>query len=110
VNLFDSAEAQRRKEAGMAAAAAARPELLAVAKDVANRICRAQGVVTSDDVAFRMAELGYQYERLGNAAGSVFRGEFAWTGNVIASERASTHGRMIRVWKLKEETNGRMQD
>jgi hypothetical protein len=102
VNLFDAAEAQRRREFGMALAAAARPALLAEAKSLASRVARAQGVVTSDDVALAMSEMGLRYEDLGNAAGSVFRGDFEWTGEVVTSERPSTHGRVIRVWRLKE--------
>jgi hypothetical protein len=102
MNLFDAVEAERRKEEGIARAAAARPTVLAVARDVARWLGAVQGTVTSDDVAYRMASLGYSYEDLGNAAGSVFRGGFEWTGEVRASERASTHGRVIRVWRLKE--------
>jgi hypothetical protein len=83
MNLFDSAEAERRKEAGMAMAAAANAQLLA------------------DDVALEMHRLGLDYQSLGNAAGSVFRGRFEWTGNVVASDRVSTHGRMIKVWRIK---------
>ena len=37
---------------------------------------------------------------LGNAAGSVFK-NMEWTGRVVRSERPSTHGRIIRVWRLK---------
>lgn len=102
MNLFDAVEAERRKEAGMARAAAARPELLALAREVASWLCAVRGTVTSDDVAYRMAELGHDYDALGNAAGSVFRGGFEWTGEVRSSERASTHGRVIRVWRRKE--------
>jgi hypothetical protein len=47
-----------------------------------------------------MAENGLDYADLGNAAGSVFDGRFAWTGEVVASRRPSTHGRLIRVWRL----------
>jgi hypothetical protein len=103
MNLFDAAEAERRKEAGMARAAAARPALLAIARDVARHLAVVRGAVTSDDVAYHMTELGHHYDDLGNAAGSVFRGGFEWTGEVRTSERASTHGRVIRVWRIKGE-------
>jgi hypothetical protein len=100
-DLFDYAETLRRKEYGMARAAAARPELLAAAQDFAHRIAVSKGSVTADDVAFRMAQVGMDYAELGNAAGSVFRGKFEWTGQVVPSERASTHGRAIKVWRIK---------
>ena len=101
MNLFDAAEAQRRKNAGMTKAADARHQLLAAAQDFAHRIAVSKGSVTADDVAFRMAQVGMDYAELGNAAGSVFRGKFKWTGQVVPSERASTHGRAIKVWRLK---------
>lgn len=100
-DLFNYAETLRRKESGMAKAAAACPQLLATAKNLAHRIAISKGSVTSDDVAFRMAQIGMNYAELGNAAGSVFRGQFEWTGQVVPSERASTHGRSIKVWRLK---------
>jgi|688.fasta_scaffold376009_1 hypothetical protein len=101
MNLFDSAEAERRKEAGMAMAAAANAQLLAVAQRLALEIAQARGLVCADDVALEMHRLGLDYQSLGNAAGSVFRGRFEWTGNVVASDRVSTHGRMIKVWRIK---------
>ena len=58
------------------------------------------GDVTSDEVALIMRDRGLDYSLLGNAAGSVFDG-FAWTGRVVQSKRPSTHGRIIRVWRLK---------
>ena len=99
--LFDIAYAVTLQEEGMAKAAAAKPELLAKAQDCARRIARIRGTVTSDDVAAMMANGGFDYAELGNAAGSVFRGNFEWTGQVIKSHRPTTHGRAIRVWRLK---------
>jgi hypothetical protein len=101
MNLFDAAEAQRRKTAGMELSAAAKSGLLAEAQHCAVELARRQSLVTSDDVAAEMSRLGKNYDLLGNAAGSVFRGAFEWTGSVKASVRASTHGRMIKVWRLK---------
>lgn len=100
-DLFNYAESLRRKESGMARAAASCPKLLATAQDLAKRIALTNGTVTSDDVAFRMAQLGLDYSELGNAAGSVFRGAFEFTGQVVQSERATTHGRCIKVWRIK---------
>ena len=101
MNNFDYAEAQRRKEIGMHQAAEARPALLADAQTIAKRVALRWEVVTSDDVAAEMMAVGLRYEDLGNAAGSVFRSDFAWTGRVTSSIRPSTHGRMIKVWRLK---------
>jgi hypothetical protein len=100
MNLFDTAEAERRKIVGKALAADRRHELLAAARGFAAFIARNGNTVTADEVAALMAENGLDYADLGNAAGSVFDGKFAWTGEVIASRRPSTHGRLIRVWRL----------
>jgi hypothetical protein len=100
MELFDHAEAQRRKDYGMNLAAGARQELLKLAQESAKRIAHTLGQVTSDDVARDMEASGLNYSELKNAAGSVFNG-FSWTGKVISSSRASTHGRMIKVWQLK---------
>lgn len=101
MNLFDAAEAQRRKDAGMKKAADARGELLIEAQAIARRIASIWGVVTADDVAMCMTLRGLRYEDLGNAAGSVFRNDFVWTEKVHSSIRVSTHGRTIKVWRLK---------
>lgn len=100
MTLFDEVEAERRKEEGMRRAAEARPALLALAQEIAARIARDTGAVDADDVAMQMHLLGASYEALGNAAGSVFRG-MEWTGEVRKSCRPSTHGRVIRIWRLK---------
>lgn len=102
MNLFDAAEADRRKEAGMAKAASARPELLAAAQQIARRLARVYGEVNMDQVAAEMHRYGYDFTLLGNAAGSVFKGP-GWTClGFTRSVRPSTHGRAIRVWKLEE--------
>jgi hypothetical protein len=100
MNLFDTAEAERRKVIGKALAADRRHELLAAARGFAAFIARNGNTVTADEVAALMAENGLDYADLGNAAGSVFNVKFAWTGEVVASRRPSTHGRLIRVWRL----------
>jgi hypothetical protein len=99
MTLFDLAEAERRKEEGMARAASARRELLAVAQGIAQELAQRHGCVHADDVAMEMHLRGSSWEALGNAAGSVFRG-MEWTGDVRQSLRPSTHGRIIRVWRL----------
>ena len=101
MNLFDHAEAQRRKSVGKALAADRRSELLAAARGFAAFLARESITVTSDDVAEMMAHNDLNYAELGNAAGSVFDHRFKWTGLVIPSRRPSTHSRMIKVWSLK---------
>lgn len=102
IPLFDGLDAQQRKEVGMALAAAARGSLLAAAQECASWLGNVYGEVTSDMVAARMQSLGLDYSALGNASGSVFRGNFVWTGRMVASIRPSTHARMIKVWRPKE--------
>lgn len=108
MTLWDMAEAERRREEGMARAANARGELLAVAQEAAYLLAlhTDTGEVDSDMVALHMERRGLDYAALGNAAGSVFRNApegraWVWTGKVRRSERASTHARMIRVWRLE---------
>lgn len=101
-DLFDAVDARARKEAGMALAARNNPELLAFAQQVAREHAVLHDTVTSDDVAAAMHFYGKDWESLGNARGSVFRGQFEWTGAVVASRRPSTHARMIKVWRLKK--------
>jgi len=105
LTLFDQAEADRRREQGLAAATAteARQALLAQAQAIAVALCDAMGAVTSDDVALAMSKRGLDYDALGNAAGAVFRGNgFVWTGEARKSARPSTHARVIRVWTRGE--------
>jgi len=104
MNLFDAAEADRRKDVGKSAAALARSALLEVARSCALAIARKQATVTADDVARMMDAEGMKYSDLGNAAGSIFDDAFCWTGEVTRSARPSTHGRIVRVWRLKCET------
>lgn len=101
MNLFDAAEADRRKEEGMRLAATARPELLSVAQGIALSLAVDGREISMDDVAAEMAAQGYDFSLLGNAAGSVFKGP-GWTcSGFTRSVRASTHGRAIRLWKLE---------
>ena len=106
MTLFDYAEAERRKEEGMERAMRGREWHLRAAQDIAVSIGRVTDDVDSDMVAMRMTRLGLDYEQLGNAAGCVFKSPpagFRWvfSGKVRRSQRASTHGRMIRVWNLR---------
>jgi hypothetical protein len=101
MTLFDPIEADRRKAVGKALAADRRSELLAAARGFAAFIARDGDTVTSDEVANLMAHNGLNYSDLGNAAGSIFDAKFVWTGQVVPSRRPSSHGRLIRVWRLR---------
>jgi hypothetical protein len=101
MTLFDPTEAERRKAVGKALAADRRSELLTAARGFAAFIASNGSTVTSDDVASLMAFSGLDYTELGNAAGSVFDEKFVWTGTVVPSRRPASHGRLIRVWRLK---------
>jgi hypothetical protein len=74
--------------------------LLTQARLLAHEHAAQHGTVTADDVAALMAAAGMNYADLGNAAGSVFRDGFVWTGDVRQSARVSTHRRLVRVWRI----------
>lgn len=98
---FNRDEANAIGVRGMQLAAESRTDVLRIAQWCARQLARENGEVTSDDVAMEMSKMNTDYDLLQNAAGSVFRGDFEWTGKVIKSIRVSTHGRVIRVWRLK---------
>jgi hypothetical protein len=98
--LFDIVEAARRRDAGMSLAVQARELLLTQARLLAHEHAAQHGTVTADDVAALMSAAGMNYADLGNAAGSVFREGFVWTGDVRQSARVSTHRRLVRVWRI----------
>jgi hypothetical protein len=101
MNLFDAAESERRKDAGMALAAASREAILEVARERARFVAREHGEVSMDDVAAALVVSGYDPADLGNAAGSVFRGsEWVWTGRFVRSSRVASHSNLLRVWRL----------
>lgn len=101
MNLFDAAESERRKDAGMALAAASREAILEVARERARFVARERGEVSMDDVVAALVVNGYDPAELGNAAGSVFRGrEWVWTGRFVKSARVASHSNLLRVWRL----------
>ena len=72
--------------------------VLAQAKAIAKELGKQNGIVTIDAVQARLATMGL--DKLGNAAGSVFRGkEWQATGQFVATEREKGHARKIGVWK-----------
>lgn len=96
---FDLRVGVALKAAGMARAAAHRPEPLEVAKEIARTLARMHGQVTADDVQEWLR--GTNAEPLGNAAGRIFMGKEWVCVGWRASRRTTNHGRMIRVWELK---------
>ena len=107
MTLFDLAEAERRKAEGIAIAIspAHRQAVLAAAQQAAFDLAQRHGEVDSDMVAALVESMGFDYATLGNAAGATFRNaphpyKWVWTGRARASERVSTHGRVIRIWRL----------
>ena len=104
--LFDVLEARHQKRVGMAAAADAKPDLLEIARQAAEFCAKTHWIVCSDDVARRMADLGFSYDDLGNARGSIFRSKkWIFTGEYVQSKRPASHAREIKVWRLDNGTH-----
>ena len=100
MNLFDAAESERLKEAGIAAAAEGREYLLEIARDRARLVARERGEVTMDDVVAALVADGFDPAQLGNAAGAVFKGrEWVFTGRFVRSARVASHSNLLRVWR-----------
>jgi hypothetical protein len=99
-NLFDWAESEDRKKAGMDVAANSGNENLDIARRVARRVARENNGYCDADKVGQILDDEYHIKTLGPAAGSIFRGEnWVFTGEFIPSTRKSNHGRVIRVWK-----------
>jgi hypothetical protein len=103
---FDLEKGEKCKEEGLAQAALppSRKQLLELARLCAIRIANRFGEVTYDDVFYEMIRQGLDPTALGNAAGSIFRGnEFIFTGRWEKSRRVSNHARVNRVWRLNDD-------
>lgn len=102
LDLFNAAESEAERIAGMGHAAESRKELLAIARSVALRLARYGRAITADDVVEGLVDAGYDVHCLGNSAGSLFKGgEWKWTGEWRKSRRRHAHANLLRVWKLK---------
>ena len=97
-NLFDAAESQRLKEVGQERAANNRPKELEYARSVARQLAQKNGTVTADDVQAVLIKQGIE---LKNAAGSLFKKGFEWTGEFVNSRRVKAHSNLLRRWRLK---------
>lgn len=101
--IFDLPKGRERKEKGMSEAASRRQVVLDVARSIAVRIAKERGEVNSDDVFTELIKAGYRPTELGNASGSVFRGNnFYFTGRWKKSQRVSNHASDLRVWSIKK--------
>ncbi len=102
-SLFDQAESEELKEAGMAAGVRMRETDLQFARSIARELCRLQGVTNADEVG-RLLYERHGIKTLGPAAGSIFKSsEFEWAGEFVKSGRKTNHSRLLRVWRLKAE-------
>lgn len=86
-----------KKEHAMKWACQAHGIALKKAREVAVMIAKAHGQVSVDDIRETLPAMEF-----GNWAGSIFKdGQFYCSGYVPA-RHAGSHGRLIRVWKLKK--------
>jgi len=100
---FDLGLGEELREMGKETARLNRAELLDLARRLAVEIALSQSdrLATADDIQFALAYRGHYPEDLGNAAGSLFRGQEWETVGWIQSARASNHARAIRIWRYR---------
>src|SRR5260370_34039583 len=100
---FDPALAERFKREAMAAAASspAHQELLRMLRPalIVIALSRSERIATADDASRWLAEHGYEPGALGNAAGSLFRGDNWKLVGYRPSERTSRHRNRVGVWQ-----------
>ena len=99
---FDFEKGRTEAKRGMDLSRKARKELLELAQGLARTIARRrpERTCTADDVQRELIALGHQPWALGNAAGSLFRGEEWFCVDVVPSARVSRHSNKIGLWKL----------
>jgi len=100
MTLFDYAQSIQERDKGMATAVSGRSKALETARRLARIICQLHGKVTADDVRREFEYRGGDWTELGNAAGSLFKGKQWQSVGFENSTVATSHARMIRVWKL----------
>ena len=101
---FDHSEGMKLRDAGKMLASSKRAYILSYARVLAVTIAKSKPdrCVTADDVYRQLALLGHDLDLLGNAAGSLFRGDrWEFTGERKKSVRISNHARWIMVWRMK---------
>lgn len=96
---------EQLKLIGMHQAADARYFVLSAAQGVALGLARDGKTITSDDVRTFMCANGWNEkdlaQALGNAAGSIFKGDSWECVGFSKSQRPSAHARVIRMWRLR---------
>ena len=93
------------RDMGIATAADSRNDLINKVREFLRTLARSRDnrCVTADDAYKFLAIRDGELQRLGNAAGALFRtGEWEFTGCWTPSTRVSNHARMVRVWRLKD--------
>lgn len=99
-SAFDADEGDRRRDEGIARAAAGHPAILWFAKAIAVHIGRRGGLVCADDVQAELIRQDHQPEDLGNAAGAIFKDRtvWKWNGTVRNSTRIARQSGVLREW------------
>tara|TARA_Y100000310_G_scaffold182419_1_gene182517 strand:- start:808 stop:1131 length:324 start_codon:yes stop_codon:yes gene_type:complete len=101
MNLFDYARGADAKTTGMALAADANMDRLALARRLAAEIAsrKLSRECNADEVGREMNRRGFG-SNLGPAAGSLFKGgNWEFTGRRIRSSRVTNHARELKVWR-----------
>lgn len=98
---FSSADGQAAKENGMLQAARNRQQLLEAAQATAKSLSRRYGIISMDCVQEALIQAGRHPSELGNAAGSLFKGDDWQCVGWGPSTRVSNHRRYIRLWRLR---------
>jgi hypothetical protein len=102
-SLFDTTAGREARDKGIQRAADNNPHLLEYARGIARMIAEWNGTVTADDVTQEMIDRGgISEDSLGNWMGALFKGgEFVPTGDYVPARRVKSHGRILKVWRLK---------
>jgi len=101
--LFDLPTASLRKREGMSRAADNSALFLARIRAVARGIAEFGGHVTSDDLRHHAKHLDLVPHHK-NVWGCVFAGGEWEPCGYVKSKLVSNHGRVIRMWRLKEDS------
>lgn len=101
---FDLELGEALRDMGMARAASAKEDALALGRALCREAAlkRADRTATADDATRGFMEYLLPATLLGNAAGSLFKGgEWEFTGRHVKSQRVTNHAHQNMVWRLK---------
>ena len=96
------ASERAKKEAGMLRAANANGDMLAIFRSIAVRLSCDNRQISIDDVRKEAERVGIKYTP-GNYLGSIFKGAHWDCCGFKPSTHAGSHGRMVRVWRIKQD-------